>query len=152
MFRIGFFWRLLLAVLLIGLLAVGGMALFRAGWAQGYQVAVLSPASGEAGVPRLPVYAPYPGYGFMPFFPPFGLFVCFGGFLLLFLLFGSMFAGRRHWAGGPWHGGARYGDWGHGPMPPWVKECKERYEEQSKGSEEAASPQSATPGASPENP
>jgi len=55
MFRFGFFWRLLLALLLVGVLAAGGMALFRAGWAQGYQTGALSAApSGSEVAPRAP--------------------------------------------------------------------------------------------------
>jgi hypothetical protein len=114
MYRTGLFWRFILALLLVGLLAAGGVALFRAGWAQGYQAGALSvaPGSGVGGTtPGVPFY-PYLPYGFYPFFPPFGIFAWIGGFFLLFFLFGGLFRlwGWRHWAGGP-----GYGPWGRHP-------------------------------------
>lgn len=117
MFRPSIFVRIILIVLLCGLLFAGGMALFRAGWMQGYQAGALTAASAAqnqngATMPAAPFYG-YPwahfgpgyGYGFPGMiFPAFHLF----GFLLLmfFLLLGAhAFARRRYWAGygrGPW--------------------------------------------------
>jgi len=145
MFRYGFFWRLLTALVVIGLLAATGTAVFRAGWAQGYQTGVLATAPEGSQVaplaPGAPFYAPYPGYGYWPGygFPHFGLFFfpLIGLFLLLFL-FGGLFrmAGWRRWAGHPGHG-----DWGQRPVPPWAKEWHERFHaEQEKGADRPESP------------
>jgi hypothetical protein len=130
MFYRGIFWRILLAVLLVGLLVLGGGALYRAGWAQGYQAAALAAsASGSEGAPVAPyygVYPQYPAFGYPPFFAPFwapfGLCLGVGFFFLLLFLIGGLFRPHRwgHWGGGPKHG-----DWQGGPMPPWVKEWKE---------------------------
>jgi hypothetical protein len=113
----------------VGLLVLGGGALYRAGWAQGYQAAALAAsASGSEGAPMTPyygVYPPgafYPAFGYPPFFAPFGLCLGVGFFLLLFFLIGGLF--RPH----GWHS-HEWGRWGggpqHGPMPPWAKEWKE---------------------------
>jgi hypothetical protein len=128
MFRFGFVWRLLFALLVIGVLVAGGTALFRAGWAQGYQVGALATAPGGSGnAPALPYY--YPPYAFYPpfGFHPFGLFGLVFGFFLIFFLFGGLFRflGWRHWAG---HTG--YGDWSQGSVPPWAKEWHERHHPQ----------------------
>ncbi len=136
MFRFGFFWRLILALLLVGVLAASGMALFRAGWAQGYQTGALSAApSGSEVAPRPPLYYPYPGYGFYPFFAPFGCFPIIGLFFLLLFLFGGLF---RPWGMRRWYGHPGYSDWGHGPVPPWAKEWHERHHPQPEKGEESA--------------
>jgi hypothetical protein len=117
MVRTGFFWRLLLTLLLVAVLVAGGAGLFRLGWAQGYQAGTQATTAGSSGAaPQLPFYYPYPPYGFFPFFHPFGIFACIGGFLLLFFLFGGLFRlwGWRHWAGG-----ARHGYWGHSHEGEW---------------------------------
>ena len=140
-----FLWRTLGALvfvgLLAGLLAVGGMAVYRTGWSQGYmtgQVAV----EGDEGeiVPTAPPHAPYGfgyperHYGFRPFFFGAGL-VKVGLFFLLLIVIGKAFrwmAWGGMMAGGPWRMGPHHrGKWGrhdhghygppphHGPVPPW---------------------------------
>jgi hypothetical protein len=140
MFRFGFLWRFLLALLLLGLLVAGGSALYRAGFAQGYQAAALAAnSSGSTGTPGLPVqgYYPYPyfwpGYGYPGFFP-FGPLLGIGFFLLVFFLIGGLFRGfaGRHWAGHTGHG-----DWGHGPEGSWAREWRERHGMPSKPEESA---------------
>jgi hypothetical protein len=142
MFRGGFFWRFLLALVIVGGLAAGGAALFRAGWAQGYQVGALSSsAEGSEAVPNPPFYYGYPrpyfgpGFGFPLFFAPFGFFLWIGFFLLMFFLVGNLFRfwGWRRWHGGPWRSGGE-----HGPMPPGSREWHERHKEQAEGSQGAA--------------
>jgi hypothetical protein len=137
MYRTGFFWRFLLGLLLIGLLAAGGTALFRAGWAQGYQVAAISAASGAEGSVPAPLYYPYMGYGYRPFFGPFGLFGLVGMLFLFFILFGGLF---RMWG---WRRHAMHGKWEEGHMPPWAREWKERHERHG---EEPPKTQGETPG------
>jgi hypothetical protein len=120
MFRFGFLIRFLLALLIIGGLVAGGVALYRVGWAQGYQTGVLlSNKTAAPGVPAVPYYGypmmPYygygPGFGFPFIFPLVGI-----GFFLLFLFFiGGLFrfGMHRHWANagqGHWEG--RGGPWG----------------------------------------
>ena len=150
MFYRGLFWRILLAVLLVGLLVVGGGALYRAGWTQGYQAAALAAgASGSEGAPVAPfygVYPPgafYPAFGYPPFFAPFGapfgLCLGIGFFLLLFLLIGAFFRPHR-WGPHKWGGGPKHGDWQHGPMPPWVKEWMESHRAGEGEKAEEASP------------
>jgi hypothetical protein len=139
MVRIGFFGRFLLAVLLIGLLAAGGVSLYRMGWVSGYSTGTLAGAAGAAGAegasPVAPV-APY-GYGFPLFFHPFGFFPMLVGFLFLFFLFGGLFRlwGWRHWSSGHWE---------HGHVPPWAQEWKEHHKEGSGSSAENPQPPSTT--------
>ncbi len=119
MVRGSFLVRILITLLLVGLLVAGGVALYRFGWAQGYQAGALVAASSTTGqgsqaAPPAPYYygpwfyeRPFigPGFGFFPFFPLFGL----GFFLIVFFLVGSLFRvwGYRRWYGAPgpgyWH-------------------------------------------------
>ncbi len=127
MFRYGILWRILLALLLVGVLIAGGAAIYRTGWAQGYQVGALAANSPNTqGNNPLPYRGyPYggfwPGYGFPFFFPPFGIFFGIGFFFLIFFLVGGLFRlfGWRRWAG-PY--GPRY--WG--PDPRWNREREEQ--------------------------
>jgi len=130
MFRFGFLFRFLLALLIIGGLVAGGAAVYRLGWTQGYQAAaVLANKTGAPAAPALPAvpYYGYPyGYPMMPYAygPRFGfpfIFPLVGiGFFLLFLFFiGGLFrfGMHRRWAQGEqgyWHG--RGGPWGWGPQ------------------------------------
>jgi hypothetical protein len=123
----GFFVvRIVAALLLIGLLALGGVALYRAGLAQGYAQGVLvAAASGEQTAPAAPVQPgmmlPYAGFypGWYFGFPPFGGILGFFlfGFLLLLVL-GALFR-PRHWGYAPT--GGPYGMHHHGFPPPWAK-------------------------------
>ncbi len=133
MFRGGFLLRILLALLLVGLLAAGGVALYRLGWAQGYQAGALATASSTTGqgntpnqvVPPAPYYfyGPWfygrgfygPGFGFFPFFPLFGL----GFFLIVFFLVGGLF---RMWSFRRWYGGPGSGYWRHEGEQPAEKQ------------------------------
>jgi hypothetical protein len=130
MYRGGFLLRFVFTLVIIGLLAAGGVALYRFGWGQGYQTAALTAASaigqdtGGAQVAPPPPYYGYgpwlyrphwfgygPGFGFFPFFPLFGI----GFFLILLFLFGGLF---RRWAWGP--GPYRWG-------PEAEREWRERH-------------------------
>jgi hypothetical protein len=135
MFRRGFLWRFLAALVIIGLLAAGGGALYRVGWMQGYQTGALTAAAqgsdrgtGNQVAPQAPGYGYGPwmygprfyghGFGFFPFFPFFGI----GFFLLVFILFGAMFRWMifRRVVGGP------------GPFRWNEEEMKAWYERHSK--------------------
>ena len=92
MFRRSPFLQVTAALLLTGLLVVGGIGLYRLGFIQGALV------SGEELVPRLP-------YGYGPFLP-FGFFL----WLPLIFLFGAIFlrlafGGHRHGFRPPFWGG-----------------------------------------------
>jgi hypothetical protein len=140
MFRFGFLFRFLLALLLIGVLVGGGMALYRSGWAQGYQTGAVTAAGQSQGAqvaPSAPAvpgpYYAYPpfaygyGYGFHPFFP-FGPLLGIGFFLLFFFVIGGLFrfGMHRHWAAGGQGGPGGWG-FGHGPHSPqdWEQMRKE---------------------------
>lgn len=128
MFRYGFLWRVLLALLIIGVLVGGSMALYRFGWAQGYQAgAVISNGGSSGAAPQLPYYAYppryfYPGFGFPFFFFPFGPLLGIGFFLLFFFLIGGLFRFGRP---------RRYGWEGHPGDPDW----REQHEKNEKGNQ-----------------
>jgi hypothetical protein len=146
MFRYGFWWRLILAVIVIVGLVGGGWALYQNGVSQGYVVAQASaaggasPASPQGAVPApvLPYgYYPYHGWGFSPFWMPFRAIAFCGSILLLFFIIGGIFSiGRRRrdcW--GPWYGGPRhFGRWYNGPRPgskewqEWMEQHKGEWE------------------------
>lgn len=125
MYRRGIVVRMLLAITLVIVLVGGGVAVYRTGWAQGYQAGtVISSDEGVESVPLAPqfrgqLYRPfYPGFGF----PFFGLCLGIGFIFMIMFLIGGIFKpwGRRRWAGHP-----RHGKWEHGPMPPWAKDWEE---------------------------
>jgi len=134
------FWiRALVMLIIIGLLAGGGLALYRAGWSQGYVAGQLA-AEGEAVMPM--PYLPYSfGYvgrplGFAPFLLGAGLFFLLLGVigkLLHFVLWGPAWrfgmVGPRFERGAGWHRAARWQRM-HGPMPPWCWGWEEPHEEQ----------------------
>jgi hypothetical protein len=126
-YRGSFFVRILLALVLLGVLAVGGYLIFQAGQAQGYALgqAAAGQAPGAQALPY-PGYFPYPMYyrGFI--FPPFfGLF-CLGGLLFLFFIALGGFFRPRYWHRHPhgpsyehWHG------WQEGRRPGESSQAKE---------------------------
>jgi hypothetical protein len=124
--RRGFFVRFMMALVLIAVLALGGMALFRGGWAQGYQAGALAAGSVES--EALPVVPYYGGLARQPFMPGFGYpflacFLGFGFFMLVFFLIGGIFRPWR-WAGHHHKG------WGYGrKRPPWARDWEEHHKE-----------------------
>jgi hypothetical protein len=146
MYRIGIFVRVVLGLLLVAVIIAGGVAVYRAGWAQGYQANIISTGGGEIDsgmlVPgfRGYMYAPlYPGFGF----PFFGLCLGIGFIFLVMFLVGGLLRpwGWKRWAGHPHHG-----KWRNGPMPPWVKdweEFRQKKAEQREAGEESGEGQSS---------
>ena len=134
------FWmRALVMLVIIGLLAGGGWALYRAGWSQGYAA---SPpvVEGEEGAITSPGLG-YPGWhlGHVPFM--FGavfkiglllLFLAVIGKMLRFVLWGPAWrfgmAGPRFMRGVGYHRAARWQRM-HGPVPPWCWGWEEPHEE-----------------------
>ena len=131
----------LAALIIIGLLILGGLAIHRIGWSQGYKMGQLVAGSEEGAT------VPYGAYGFRYS----GLFLTVGLILLLLIVIGKFF---RFWAwkmvGAPWMmahrpEGARWArHWHrpHGPMPPWCwgweEPSEEKAEEAEPGAETAA--------------
>jgi hypothetical protein len=131
--------RVLTTLVVIGLLIIGGFAIHRIGWSQGYVAGQLA-AGGEEGAAA--PYAPYsfghPGryFGFAPF--PFGagLFLTVGLLILLLIGIGRIF---RFWAwrmtGGPQ---GQYWHRPHGPMPRWCWGWEKPFEERTERTEPEA--------------
>jgi hypothetical protein len=147
MFRFG---RFILAFVLVAVLVGAGAFLFRAGMAQGYQMAAISATAPTAApgtsnlapaMPAAPYFAPY-GYGYGPrfgpwgyggFFNPFGALLGIGFFFLMIFVVGSLF--RLLFFRGFAHRGPGFmghGRWGNGPqdwekgVPPMFHEWHER--------------------------
>jgi hypothetical protein len=128
----------LAALIIIGLLILGGLAIHRIGWSQGYKVGQLAAGIEEGAT------VPYGAYGFRYS----GLFLTVGLVLLLLIVVGKFF---RFWAWkmawGPWMmaGGPKGERWArqwarhwhrpHGPMPPWYWGWEEPSEEKAEGAE-----------------
>lgn len=118
MARTGFWWRLLMALVLTGVLVAIGVGVFQAGYSQGYLTGGAA-AAGRAETEGAPAALfpgggyPYYGWGFRPFFFPFfGPWMCFIG-IALFFLFGGFF---RFWG---WRGGYHHH---HHHGPPWERQ------------------------------
>ncbi len=140
MFRNGLIFRVIGALIILGLIAGAGAFAYKAGVAQGISQApavakaIEQAAENGQGLPA-PMYGygrPYPyGYGYpyghhFGFFPVGGL--CFGIFFL-FLLFGAMrmlfFRRMRHAWGNHGHHGPWGKDW-EGGVPPMFNEWHKR--------------------------
>ncbi len=137
MFRKFFWLRLVWTLLMVGVLVVGGVLLYHAGFNNGYNAAVLAlNAGGKTGVAPLPYNGLLPygmGYGFPFFFlmAPFGLFLGLGFLFLVFALVGSLIrlVTWRHGSSRPGWGGFghpdsdRFKDWqAHHPGAAWFKD------------------------------
>ena len=113
-YRGGIFRIFFVALVIIGLLSLGGVM----GWSQGFNAGVIA---GDGGAQSFAPRAYY-GAGFSPFFFGFGLFFKLIFFLLIFSVLAKVF---RFWAGH--RGGPPGGSWGkpkhgHQGPPPWHKE------------------------------
>jgi hypothetical protein len=147
MTRKWFWFKGLMTLILIGLLAVGGYVVYRTAWSQGYVTGQLA-LEGEEDV-TVPSPFAYPGwpYRFMPYHPFGGLallfkvvlaLIFFGliGRLIGFIVWGTAF---RHPMAGKWptHWHPYYRRWHrfpgrppHGPVPPWYWGWEEEPEEE----------------------
>ena len=125
-----FFWRAFFALIFIGVLALGGFAIYQFGFSHGAMTNITLPEGSE--FPMAP-YAIRPlGWHYGPRVGLLGLFplLCFGGFFFLMLMFGFGFMTRRRawkhygpgWHSEHWkHNGP---PWGPG-RPPWVEDQPE---------------------------
>ena len=155
-----FLWRVLgtlVAVgLLVGLLTVGGWAIHRASWSQGYAAGQLAAGSEESEVvpetlPHMPYGLGYPRWylGFPPFFFGLGLIFKIGLLFLLLVVIGNVFRWltwrKVMMTGGPWAMGTHHhrDEWSkhwhqrhgppphHGPVPPWCWSWEEPSKEEA---------------------
>jgi hypothetical protein len=132
-----FLVKALAALIIIGLLILGGLAVHRIGWSQGYKVGQLAAGSEQGAT------VPYAAYGFGYS----GMFLTVGLLILLLIVIGKslrFWAWKMAWgpwmmAGGPWKMGsgprgehwARHWHRPHGPMPPWCWGWEEPSEEKA---------------------
>ena len=140
----------LIALMVIGLLVVGGSAIQRSAWSQGYMMGRLSASGDDGGV--VP-YAPYgyPGRHFdlSSLLCGVGPLFTIGLLLLLLVGVGKMlhFRAWKQAGGPPGEGWAKHWHRHHGHMPPW---CWDR-EEPSEGETEGTEPDAQTGDAGPES-
>ncbi len=141
-----FLVRAVVAVVVIGLLVMGGLAIHRMGWSQGYRMGQLA-VEGEDIATAPHTYYGF-GYGGRPF--GFGPFLCGAGLLfLLFVAVGQIFrllAWKKVMGRGPWPMATRWHGM-HGPMPPWCWYWEKPSEEKT----EKAEPDAETGDAEPES-
>ena len=119
--------RILAAILLVAVLAIGGGIIATTAYQAGLSTAITT-ATGSAGTAVTPVVVPAYGYGYGPGWHPgfgFGFFGFLATLFFLFIVFALIRAifwrggpGRRGWGPGGW-GGYGYGKGpdgsGHGP-------------------------------------
>jgi len=130
MSRGSIFFRIILTLVLLAVVAGLGVFAYNAGVAQGLAQHV--PAAGTAPTTGTYVY-PYAGMPFMPFAGPFGFHAfgflgCLVPLFFLFLFFGVM---RALVWGGPhrWRGRHGMGHWGEDGIPPHLEELHNRLHE-----------------------
>ena len=114
-------WIPLAILIVIGLLMLGGFAIYRISWLEGYRMGQLV-ADGMADGKLVPYAAYQPGCG--------GLLVTLGALFLLLLVLGKLFrfwAWKTAWGPGRGAGESERERWvrhwhahrPHGPTPPW---------------------------------
>lgn len=138
-----FWFAILAALLLLGLVAGVGVMAYNAGVTQGLWLTGTAAPDG-APVPVTPYYAPWMFH--RPFGFGFGLFACLIPFFFLFAFFVLM----RFVFGGPhrhrgWGGPGMYGKWNpeDGNLPPQVVEWHRKLHEQENASPPASPTQAA---------
>jgi hypothetical protein len=126
-------WIPLAILILIGLLMLGGFAIYRISWLEGYQMGQLAAAGITDG--RVMPYAAYrPGCG--------GVLLTLGAIFLLLLIVGKLFrfwTWKTAWGPGGGAGGSERERWvrhwhahrPHGPIPPWCWGWEEPAEEKA---------------------
>jgi hypothetical protein len=129
--------RILAAILLVAVLAIGGGLIATAAYQAGLTTAVTT-AAGSAGTAVTPVVVPAYGYGYGPgWHGGFGFFGFLGTLLFIFIVFALLRA--IFWRGGPgrrggWGPGG-WGGYGYGKGPdgqgrgPWESHANEAFDE-----------------------
>jgi hypothetical protein len=136
------FWLASLSgLIIIGLLILGGYALYTTAWSQGYALGQLAAGrEGQAVAPYMPFGFGFPG-PLLTLLLLLVLFVVIGKFLRL--LIWAIVGGPWMMAGGPWNmaNGPKGQHWAyhwhrhHGPMPPWWQGWEKPSEEQTQEAE-----------------
>jgi hypothetical protein len=131
--------RIIPAILLVAVLAIGGGLLVNAAYDAGVHTAVTTAVGNGATVTTPMVVPPYGyGYGWHPFGFGFSIFGLLLGLFVLFIIFGlirAIFWGGRHgWGpggpgawGGPGHHGRRYD--ARYERNPWIERFGPSFEE-----------------------
>ncbi len=120
----------LIALIIIGLLIMGGLAISRISWAEGYKTGLL--AAGVADGAVIPYVPNTPGFG--------GFLLTLGLIFILLLVIGKFFrfwAWKAAWGPGMMARGKKGEHWAkhwhqhrpHGPIPPWCWDWEEPSEE-----------------------
>ncbi|MEA2608502.1 MAG: hypothetical protein QOJ75_745 [Chloroflexota bacterium] len=161
--------RIVPAILLIAVLAIGGGLVANAAYQAGLNTAVTTAvASGGTVAPVVvPPYGYGYGYGWHPFGFGFGIFGLLFTLFFVFIVFGLiraiLFGGRRGWGRGGWGGPGRWGgptgpgsqggpgDHGHGKGygNPWMDRFGPSFEEwhrQAHSSEPSSEPPASNQG------
>ena len=123
----------LAVLIIIGLLIMGGFAIHRISWLDGYKTGQLVARGADGTVMPYPPYQP--GCG--------GLLLTLGVIFLLLIVAGKFFrfwAWKGAWGSGATPGGPKSQRWvkhwhrhrPHGPMPPWCWDWEEPSEEETK--------------------
>ncbi len=138
MFKSRFLHAVLAAVIVIGLLAVGGLAIYRTGWAQGYMSAQEAGVGVDSAIPPRALFHPGWRFGRAPFAMGGRAFLIVGVLFLIFLVIKSFcfraYRMSRGPMGMPW---AEYRRWHHGPMRPWCWGWERPPEEKAEKDEKA---------------
>jgi hypothetical protein len=133
--------RVVPAILLIVVLAIGGGLIANAAYQAGVDTAVTTAVADGATtvVAPLPAYGYGYGYGWHPFGFGFGIFGLLVGLFFLFIIFGLIRAifwgGRRGWGPGGWGGPGGWnrpgGPGNHSPYErnPWIERFGPSFEE-----------------------
>jgi len=89
MFKSRFLFAVLAAVIIIGLLVVGGLAIYRVGWAQGYMSAQEAGVGADSAIPPSAFLHPGWRFGHTPFAMGGRVFLMVGVLFLIFLVIKS---------------------------------------------------------------
>jgi hypothetical protein len=133
--------RIIPAILLVALLAIGGGLIANAAYDAGVHTAVTTAVANGATVAAPVVVPPYGygagyGYGWHPFGFGFSIFGLLFGLFFVFIIFGLIRAifwgGHRGWGpGGPggWGGPGHHGNGGRHERNPWMERFGPTFEE-----------------------
>jgi hypothetical protein len=143
--------RVVPAILLIVVLAIGGGLIANAAYQAGVDTAVTTAVADGATtvVAPLPAYGYGYGYGWHPFGFGFGIFGLLVGLFFLFIIFGLIRAifwgGRRGWGPGGWGGPGGWnrpggpGNHSHYERNPWIERFGPSFEEWHRQAHESES-------------